>query len=275
MKIINEFVLIFTLLLISGGAGASPENKVDAYMYLINQYEKVELNRLRGLDSYKRIYSICSTPLEFSKLQYVYSSASQVMSLATGSEVELNHISKSHKGISRLLYEDLESQGFHQAIKDCKYSLNQTKMLIASLLILDSSGKLLGTVGVIFSFRFARKILGAIKKKSLSLYYGVIASGVAGSFYEVFNKFRPETVDDSSSTDILITSVEDLEHLYDEGVDNNDIEEFSLLIIKQLESKIKRLELILEEDVIEESDRQEVIKELESLYIKVEAIKLV
>lgn len=275
MNKLNSIILFFVFLLASSGAVASSGANSKAFEYLLNQYEEVELIRLRSLDSYKRIHKICSTPLEFSKLQYAYSSASQVMSLATGSELELRHISKSKKVISRLLYKDLESEGFHQALRDCRYTLRQTKTLIVSLLILDSSGKLLGTAGVISSFRLAKKLLGAIKKKSLKVYYGVLASGIVGSVYEIFNKFRTDTVGVTDSADIEISSIADLENLYDDDSESDDLEEFSMQIIKQLESKISNLEGVLDSSEIEGKERDSIIKEIERINLKIDAIKLV
>ena len=121
-------------MLTSSMAQASNQNR---YEYLLRKNQELDLKKLRSSDSYKRIFKICSTPLEFSKLQYVYAAASQVMSIATLDEDEINHLVESKYSLSQMLYKDLESKGFHQALRDCRYNSSQTSTLILSLLILE------------------------------------------------------------------------------------------------------------------------------------------
>ena len=67
----------------------------------------------------------------------------------------------------------------------------------------------------------------------------------------------------------------ELENLYDDDSESDDLEEFSMQIIKQLESKISNLEGVLDSSEIEGKERDSIIKEIERINLKIDAIKLV
>jgi len=249
----------------------------DAYKYLQDQYRDIETSRVRALESYKRIYKICSRSLEITKLQYAKAAAAQVLALSSGSESEIKHIIENKKSISQLLYNDLESEGFFQAIQDCRYTPKQTRALILSLIILDTSGKILGGVGVITFFKVVAKAVKFIKYRYRKLYYGLIATGIGVTIYDLYKRlFKNETIAhfEDSDSHTLITSIEDLKDVVNDQEEVDDLANLSMKIISSHRSKVSALYKKLDNDDLSTQDTSKIEERIRKLNMKIQAIEL-
>lgn len=266
------FTLILLNLFFSLNCLASSFN-TSATKYLTEKKVEIRIQNIRLSKSYERIYEICSNTIELTKLRYTIAAAEQVGSLAFGSVDEIIHILKTKQGLSSLLLEDLYSDGFAQAIKDCRYSKEQTNILVISLIILDSSGKLLGGIGVFKLFKVLTKYLQIIKRRSIKTYYALMTAGFTSTAYHFYKSTFEEEV--LTGTGSVINEAKDLELIINEGQTADDhLDDFEYMVLNRLKNKLEDLLFLLENDQLSNQETVSIQNEIEEVRIKIGTVYL-
>ena len=186
--------LVFSI--VSGAHGLSDSHgstgKESNFEFMQRMRAQAQKESLRQTETYKRIFPVCNGQAHIKQLTYVYAASEQVLKLSSGDTQEYERFSQQTHKLSALLEKDLNQVGFYLALNDCGYSSEATSRFIASLILLDASGKLLGVVGVITAYKFSLKLMKAV------LSYSKLAAGTLtlGSFsyavYQVYHELKKQ-----------------------------------------------------------------------------------
>lgn len=228
----------------------------------IQQKQEVKNDLIRRTIRYKRLYKICSNTIEFSKVQYAWDSAVQISNLIFANPDEIIHLKKTKKTVSKKLHDDLSSKAFLLAASDCRLSSNQRNDLILSLIIMDSSGKIIGITGMVKLFKWINSARIILTKKSRKLAYSLYTLGLGAGIYSAYEQYaQKETIalnrDKDDATEVTnsnFTSVFNTNELDENTIDiSNSIINKIEFQINKLENKLQSLDLIDEQrDAIED-----------------------
>lgn len=276
MKAITLYILFFLapLVSIANGVSAGDQSSIQLESFRLQSQirEQSRLNRIRSIESYKRIYSICSSPVELSKLNYSFQSAKQVMSIGfTFDKIEVERLMGSDNLLSQQLKSDLDSEAFTVAIKDCGYNLEDTRRLILSLILTDVSGKLVGAVGVLTGYRLIGRGFMKLKvsmPKFYKAFFGVsIASGVYYAYKQFFGSHSTESsfAQEGDENAVIVSSAADLDLQFKTEESRKQMIDFALITIESLEDEIHASEQLINSGELTEQelmDRKQLLFDL-------------
>lgn len=242
---IKLFLYILSLIFFTEGSLASTHFQANRQKSIISQaQEETRLQNLRQSDSYIRIFSICSTAYDLNKLMYTTAAAKNLIDVLSFDRDEILKMTRHQSGLSPLLTNDLSSEGFFQATLDCQMTSEQRSSLIAQLIVLDLSGKILGGVSVFFLIKSVGSLMNQIRARSEWAFWGINTSGMMLALYQLIQKLKTpqETPSNSVSSD---SSTEILEKNYDLSVVNQRTSDFKNLILSSLKKELAEIEIYI------------------------------
>ena len=268
MILLNYSKFLFVLLIImSNSVLAFNEEELRSQIIRdqIEQTIETEKEVLRETERYKRIYNICSETIEFSKTQYAWESAKQISNLIFNPLDEVAHINETKKTVSKRLHHDLTSKEFLLATSDCGYSSQQKNDLILSLIIMDSSGKILGAVGVVKVMKWLNSARLLLQAKSKNLMRVLYSLGFGMGTYTLYNMYQSKdevSVNKNNKNAIKVNKDNFSEIFQTETIDSTTIAIANSIEEKAIK-KISKLEKLLESDDLSEIERAKLEKKLE------------
>lgn len=156
--------------------------------------EETQKQVIRQSESYKRLFKMCSTSGDLSRLIYVYGSVSQTVNLGLLNGSEVTRMLHDKSGLSAMLAYDLSQDGLFLATADCGMTQDQRDYFVMSLITLDLSGKLLGAAGVVGIYKATTAIMSFIRSKSVLAQRLISASGIAYGAFQFYRQLSPESV---------------------------------------------------------------------------------
>lgn len=228
--------------------------------------EETQKQVIRQSESYKRLFKMCSTSGDLSRLIYVYGSVSQTVNLGLLNGSEVTRMLHDKSGLSAMLAYDLSQDGLFLATADCGMTQDQRDYFVMSLITLDLSGKLLGAAGVVGIYKATTSIMSFIRSKSVLAQRLISASGIAYGAFQFYRQLSPESVKVyKQEHPEVLTEDSILDHFNIEKIKDETAQlKMSVLAsldreILEIDQKLTNLELNSE---IDKSSRAEAVNQL-------------
>jgi len=234
---------------------------------------EVYKEKVRQSESYQRLYPMCSEAFDLKRLIYVYSSASQVMNLASLNTSEYQNISSSGSGVSSLLNKDLNSEALFVAFEDCGLSGKDRDYFIMSLLTLDISGKLLGASGAIGIYKVSKKVFSMLYKKNPFLTRLLAGTAIGSNIYYLMNSEAAHK--DSGSSQKIKVDEQVAAQRYDLTDHKKAVEDLKQSVLVILNNEISDIDIQISKlDSSQDTEVQNLMRRKYNLEIKKQAINL-
>lgn len=274
---IKQIICIFiSLISISSSFALSDhELKQAAFLYKTHLKKEIALNDLRDTDAYRRIYQICSENFNLSKFEYAKYSAQHVLEIGSLNTDVIEETLLATNYSSPELIKDLDHPAFDLAMKDCGNGVTQTVSFIVNLLLVDSVGKLVGTIGVLTFYKYLTLAIKRLAFKSPKSLLALKALGFGFGINEIWKYFNPEKEQAPSKVNPntkVISSAEDLDAIFNRPESQKKQSKFKERVLNILNSKLERLEQQLLIPGINDLEIQKLEDQILDLNIKITSI---